>query len=610
MIFKQYLRCIVLSSAVAGIVIGGQVPGVTYQVPNIPGFLAPYYFETVNMRIFSSGLSPMQSGLYHDILLNPANLIHLKGGRFYLDLYQTGTPSYEAYFIDPRAYTGTTDYSGNSYSSNTSRYIAPRWLANTSRASLDARPIYSLAWLFPVTSNLNVALFNRTALDYGYYLQSYYGNFWSDYYSSIIEAGVGDANIVPEPSTLSLDENQQLLSNIQSQLIASYELNNKVRLGAQIQQNIYTGKGHLNDSFTEIHPHSQSANLDKDELKITGLNHILGLGILLRPKTDLTWGIAGKYGFGTGRETHNTLDTSRTWNENPADITYFSHNYFYSRQDNIVEQDGSFAAITLHGTKTVSPTVQLRAGITGSWKSSDISAAIAAKDTAFWDRVYNVYDYSSSSYFTQYDQHWSQHQYELTGDGVEKWKRWSGFIAVEYDPSETWHSFTGIYFEQTHITQKLNEVKTLQGEYWLNRSMHFIEAGYDIHEYDKRHEFSQATTNWEVILPLGAKIKLTNKLCLTAGSELRFTFNDSKANAELLYHRIYDKEISDGVTQYEIEELDRYEYYQDDPAFDFNRVSVNVAGLTYQPTDHITVEIGVHGNYLSPDSWVIGFEWQ
>lgn len=608
MLTKSCVRFILLGSLLINLAMGGEVPGVTYQPPTVPGFLAPYYFETVSMQIFSPGVGSMQSGLYRDLLLNPALLNTLTQGRFYFDLYQTGTtPS--SFYINPPVYAGGTDYSGNSYGSNTRQYSAPRWLVNTSRVDLDSKPIYSLAWLIPVTSKLHLGLFNRASLDYGSYLQSnmYY---WGDYYGSIIEAGVGSNDVTPDPSTLSVDENQQHLTQVQSQIMMSYALNDKMTLGGQIQQNLYTREGHLNDSFREEHPHSDAANLDQDELSIRGTHHILGLGILMTPRPDLSWGISGKYGFGTTSDIHTMLDTSQTWNENPADVTYFSHNYFNSGRDDDVQQDGTVKAITLHGTKTISPELRIRAALTGNWKVSDVSATITARDTAFWDRVYDTYDNSSHSYFTQYDQYWSQHHYELTGDGSEKWKRWSGFIALEYDPSETWHSFTGIYFQQTHITQTLNEVKTLQGEFWFARSLHFTETGYDIHEYDKRHTFSQTATDWKVIIPLGAELQLTKNLSLSAGSELRFAFYDAEANARLLYNRIYDKRIRDGATQYEIEESDRYESYQDDPAFVFSRASVNVAGLTYQPTDHLRVEIGVHGNYLSPASWVIGFEWR
>ncbi len=105
-------------------------------------------------------------------------------------------------------------------------------------------------------------------------------------------------------------------------------------------------------------------------------------------------------------------------------------------------------------------------------------------------------------------------------------------------------------------------------------------------------------------------MRLTKELKLIAGSELHLAISDSKETVDILYPPKYSIEIHNGAISYEVLEVNRVEVYGNDPPRELKRFTQNVAGIVYQPVEHLTIQVKLQGAFFSPSSWVFGFQWE
>jgi len=254
------------------------VPSSMTRKPDVPYFMDPFVFETIELRLFSSNVTGMVTDDYGDLAWNPAFLAKIQSRSIYLDL-NFGDDVTTRQYVSPH-YTGA-DY-----------LVAPSWFGQTFISGVQTSPQYNFAFLTPVTDKLTIGILNRALFDYGPFRETYY---WD--YRYLVTANYLDYTAIAEdlvPQRLEVDDNQQSVYGFQTDIMAAYRFSQRLDLGFKIGNYLFRRDGQLYDSKWGIYPHSTFADLNDEHLKIDGNQYSLGFGLLYHPNNKATVGIYGE----------------------------------------------------------------------------------------------------------------------------------------------------------------------------------------------------------------------------------------------------------------------------------------------------------------------------
>ena len=591
MFLKKRLTLLVAGGCVFAQV-RADVPSVRYRKPDLPSFLQSMEFQTVQMQVFPREVSGMVPDVVSDLSWNPAFLTDLSQKTVYADfLSQESSPLF--------ATQGIGLSPGNTRTS-TGDMVISNWYTQTSIRSVQTVPLYNFGILLPIHPRLNVALFNRSVFDYGPFLQGY------DYYSNaeLSWARTDKSNLTPQ--RLEVESNQQTVLGNRLELDVSYRLSEKWDAGLRFGHMVLDRHGDMNDDRWAFYPHSSYGLLEDESLKIRGHHLEAGLGLMFRPDSSTRFGVYGGFLAGSGSETSDSQDTSRTWSETDVDPKFYSKNYSFIRSRQAYDEDGTRPEFALTFEKRFSGKWTLRTFLSGSWSDVDITGNLAGSDTAALDQTYKYYE-NGSEHIRRQQGHGS-HLSGLTGDGKEKSSLWKGFASAAYAPAGGWSLFGGVYIQHYTLQQEMGETAFYHSHRWDQYTLYNPEtnrdAAYQEREYSMKSEYSR----WSLYLPVGLRVKVVRGFSVLLGTGVSFTLIDQNAEGERLYPVITSQKWRNESLVVNDREIDRYEVFRSDPAKVLNRQWGRYFGLAYQHPCGANVYLKFADDVANMSNWAFGFE--
>lgn len=568
------------------------VPSSMTRKPDVPYFMDPFVFETIELRLFSSNVTGMVTDDYGDLAWNPAFLAKIKNRSIYLDL-NFGDDVTTRQYVSPH-YTGA-DY-----------LVAPSWYGQTFISGVQTSPQYNFAFLTPVTDKLTIGILNRALFDYGPFREAYY---W-DYCYLATNAYWENSAIMDnlEPQRLEVDDNQQSLYGLQTDFMLSYQISKRLDLGVKFGNYFYRRDGKLYDSKLGLYPHSAFADLNDEQLAIDGDQYTLGFGFLFHLNSKTTWGIYGEWITGRSKENSSSVDTSYSWSERDTDPAYYSF-YDYdltSRQS--YDTESSRPTWTIAYEKKISEKLTLRSFLKRSNITTDIDFSTFNEDTSFSERTYDIYR-DGSYYFQKLISHRANRQH-FTGTGQENSYHWQWFASLIYHTENNWSLFGGIQINKYHYEKEYHD----ESDYYSTADNNY--SYYDPHTYahlnshEKYYEYSSESNRSIFSIPIGVKARITKEFYLIFGGELRYYLTDSREKGRLLYPEVIAKTWDDGTLIVDDLEEDRYEEYSSNPAKKLTRNTYMNIGFAYKHPSGINLYVRSNGNIMETAGWNIGLEYQ
>lgn len=571
-------------------VIFADVPATLTRQPGVPYFMEPYLFKTIAMNLFTSDVSGMLIDDYGDLAWNPAFLGRLQNRKIYLDLdFGNSAQSSQHY-----SYYTSADYR-----------VYPAWYQQTYISGIQTTPLYNLALLLPVSNKLKIGLINRSNFDYGPFRETYY---WD--YRTIGENSYMDyARIMNdlEPQRLEVDENQQTVYSLQTDLMLAYQWTDRLYLGLKIGNYLFRRDGELYDSKWGIYHHSEFADLNDEELFISGDQYTLGFGLIFQANEKTSWGAYGELITGQSSEESASLDTSYSWSERDTDPDYFSYYDYDMTMNQTCDADANRKTLTLTYQKKISQRMTLRSFLKYSTLKSDLGLVSAGENTTFRDRTYDTYD-DGNYYFQRYIYHAARRQ-NFDGTGTKNCDSWHWFISLVYHPEDDWSLFSGM-----QLTRQHNKTETRDESNYYSASDNTYQH-YDPHTFayldthDKYYEYTAESEQFSVHIPLGLKIQVVSGFHLIFAGEMHYYLTDSRQKGRLLYPEIVSKTWQNGSLVVDDLEENRYEEYSSQPAKDFQRSSNINIGFAYRHSSGIDLYVRSVGNLLETAGWDIGIEY-
>ena len=568
------------------------VPLPVTRQPNVPFFMDPYNFKTIELSLFSGDVNGMIINDYGDLMWNPAFLSRVQKRALYLDL-NFGYPS-----------TSNQPVLAADYASE--YLVSPGWYRQTYIADVQNLPLYNLAFLLPLTKRLTIGLVNRSLFDYGPYRETYY---W-DYRYLESNSYWDDAMIAGDlaPQRLEVDDNQQYHFGVQTDLMAAYHLNKRFDLGLKIGNYTYRRDGDLYDSKWGTYPHSGFADLNDEELDINGNQYTLGAGLLVHPNENTTWGVYGEFMLGHSDEVSSSVDTSYSWSERDTDPDYYSLNDYDLASNQEFKSEATRPTWTFTYEKEISDKLIFRSFLRHSSSDTDIDFTTNSADTTFSDRTYDTY-HNGNYYFQQLTSTNADRQH-YNGEGNNKLSHWQWFASYIYSNENDWSLFGGILVNKYHRKNKYFE----ESDYYSHSDYDY--QRYDPHTYqylnthEKLYEYKSTSDQYTISFPIGIKVKVIKDFHLILGGEIHYYFTDSSEKGRLLYPEVITKKWENGALSVNDLEEDRYEEYSSNPAADLSR-STNVnLGFVYKHTSGISLYVRSDGNILETYGWNIGLDYR
>ncbi len=567
------------------------VPQPATRKPSLPNFLEPMNFKTVEMKLFQSDVSGMVTDIYGDLSWNPAFLSQVRKRMIYLDFnfYATQTTAVTA-----------PEFRSDIY------LVYPSWYSTTSVSGVQLEPLYNFALLMPVNRNLTIGIVNRSIFDYGPFRYTY-----SYDYRAVNEAAYADWSAIPDdldPQRLEVDDNQQIVYGTQTEFSASYKLTSNLDMGMRLGMMNFHRDGDLYNSKWGYYPHSSFADLNDENLLITGKDYTIGMGLLYRPNHRTSLGIYGEIIDGNADEETASVDTSYSWSERDSDSDYYSFYDYDLESDQNYNMLGTRPSLTLSFERKLTEKFILRSFFKLSNSNTDIDFMTSSEDTTWRDRTYDKYS-GGSYYFQRMISHDAGRQH-FSGDGNEKTSYWKWFASLIYRTDNNWSLFGGIQINRYNSEKAYNETS----DYYSATDYEYLEYDPGTLEYLNTHiklyEYTHNYKKYTAVIPVGIKARVIKEFYVILGSELRYYFVDEDEKGRLLYPEKIAKRWENGTLVVNDIETDRYEEYRSKPAKEFSRATYVNLAIAYQHPSGINLFIRSNGNIMETYGWDIGFEYQ
>jgi len=572
------------------------VPSPRIHQPNIPYFLESMEFQTEQMNIFPQRVSGMVMDSYSDLQWNPAYILNQTGKSVYFDFNsQRGTPLYSIPLVT--LYQNYSEYSNN-------LMVLPDWYSSSSVSTLQTTPLYNFSALLAVNPRLSIGFINRSLFDYGpFRLSSNQNILLGDSYY-----GAWSASPDPELKRMEVDENQQMVSGNQSEIILGYKLTHSIDLGFRLGHFIFNREGNLYDSRWAIDPHFSFSDLKDETLKIDGDQLELGVGLLYKLGNKTQFGVYAGINNGNGTEKITSLDTSDTWSERDTDSTYYNIGEGYLDSKDTYTSAGKKPTITLTLERKLSDDFVLRSFLYSSKSNVDINGAVSASDTTYGDRTYDTWNNQSDRYsFQRLERHGSTAS-GMKGSGEEKKNQWKWFISLIYAPGGSWSAFGGVQIQRYTFSQTFEENSDYSKHNWYNYTGYITEKD---RWYNKQVKYYSIESNYQevsLLIPIGLKAKVLPGFNILLGTNINMNLVDQNAEGKMVYAEKITRKWKDGTLIVDDEEFNRLEKYNSNPEKVFNRSVGYSFGLTYDHPSGAKLFLRSGGDIFNTANWGLGFE--
>jgi len=570
------------------------VPPPKTRAPGVPYLFQSMHFQTVEMLVFPYRVSGMVPDRYSDVYWNPAYILQQPEKSVYLDFRsRTDITSYALPVLSPQ---------DDAYAQWNDDAVIPRWYPQTSISAVGTVPLYHVAALFPVGSRLTIGVFNRCIFDHGAYrsLPESWDSGWGDSQRDL--TGGTD----PELQRLEVDDNQQTVLGMQSEIVVGYHLSSKIDLGLRVGHYTYDRDGNMYDSRWANNPHSSMADLNDESLRIDG-NHLeLGLGLMFRFNEKSRLGMYAGWISGKSTETIVSQDTAHAWSERDTDPDFYNTNEYWLTRRESYDSEARSPRFALTFESRISSKLLLRSFFSGTWSDTDITGWVTASDTTYTDRTYD-YRELGRTHLRRYESH-SSREGGLNGFGTEKSHRWMGFASLIYTLDEDWLLFGGIQVCRSFFEQTIDEDSDQHAHSWSEYSLYQPEMYENDYSHEKTYAFHAQYDEWSVFLPIGIKARVVQGFYVLLGTNLTLTLSDSEARGTLVYPHRITRKWEDGRLVVEDEEINRGEEFSSDPAKEFHRTVGKHFGIAYEHPAGIRVYFRSFGEILNSENWAFGFE--
>jgi hypothetical protein len=592
-------RLFAVAVGLVSLSLNAAVPAPRFRKPDVPGFLQSMEFRTVMMQTFPSEVSGMVPDPVSDLIWNPATLAGLSKRYACLDLFGGGAnPIFaeSAAASDPAA----------SARSWTDEIAAPRWYPQTAVVLSETRPLASLGLLLPVNRRLSVALFDRVQFDYGPFLQgaAASGGAWNEaadrYYDK-----TGDVSL----SRIETGHNQQTTIGNRFEAVIGYRVSDRLDLGLRLGHMAYRRDGDLLEDNWEKYPHSSSADLEDESLRVRGSQIEAGLGAMFRRDDSFRFGVYGGFVFGDASERSASLDTTAGWSERDSDSRYFTRSASLLTADQAYDADGIRPLVSVNAEKRLSDCWLLRAAVSATWTDTDVTGAAASADTTSGDQGYDYWNYSTSFYRRQ--QSWGSRASVLDGTGTEKSATWQGFVSAVYAPEGAWSLFGGL-----HAAHRTFERNFSEDAETMTHSLHvytLYDPGSDRSYYHHTRRYSMETKvdRWSLAVPVGLRVNVAKGFSALLGASAAFLLEDESSSGTRMYPVKETRRWEDGGLIVNDREINRAERFDSDPARVLTRQLGRYFGLVYNHPSGVQAYLKFADDFSQLSGWTIGFgmEW-
>ena len=568
------------------------VPLSVTRKPAVPYFMEPFIFKTIELSLFSSDVTGMVTDDYGDLMWNPAYLSKVQSRSIYLDL-NFGNSSMSGQTVSP--YYTSTDY-----------LVSPSWYQQTYISGIQTTPLYNLALLMPLTERLTIGIINRSLFDYGPFRETYY---W-DYRYLESNSYWDNAAIMDdlEPQRMEVDDNQQSVYGIQTDIMLAYRLSSRLDLGMKIGNYFYHRKGELYDSKWGFYPHSAFADLNDEQMEIDSDQYTVGFGLLYHLNEKTTWGVYGELITGKSTEESFSTDSSCSWSERDTDPNYFSFYDYDLESSQFYDADATRPVWTITYENKISDKLTFRSFIKHTGSETDINFKTSSEDTTFSDRTYDTYS-NSNYHFQRLTSHRANRQH-FDGEGKEKSSDWKWFASLVYHTENDWSLFGGIQFSKYNTEKEYHDESDYYSASDNNYQHYYPHTKTYLNIHAKYYEYTSESDQYIVSIPIGIKARVIKGFYLIIGGEMHYYLTDGWEKGRLLYPEVISKKWENGSLIVDDLEEDRYEEYSSNPARNFTRsTNVNI-GFAYKHSSGINLFIRSNGNIMETTVWDLGFEYR
>ncbi|MFH1250152.1 MAG: hypothetical protein V1715_03505 [bacterium] len=590
-IMKTHLFSAVVLLIISPVILA-DVPLSVTRKPDVPCFMEPFNFKTIELSLFSSDVTGMVTDDYGDLMWNPAYLSKIQKRSIYLDLNFGNT--------------FTTGQTVSPYYTSADYLVYPSWYQQTYISGIQTTPLYNLAILLPITEKLTVGIINRSLFDYGPFRETYYWDYRYLETNSYMDYSAIMDDL--EPQRLEVDDNQQSVYGFQTDVMLAYRLNKRLDLGLKIGNYIYRREGELYDSKWGFYPHSSFADLNDEQLDINGDQYTLGFGLLYHSNAKTTLGVYGELITGNSTEESVSLDSSYSWSERDTDPDYFSFYDYDLSGKQAYDADATRPSRTITYEKNISDKLTFRSFLKQSGSKTDIGFGTSSEDTSFSDRTYDTYN-NSSYYFQRLTSHRANRQH-FSGEGQENSSQWKWFASLIYRTDNDWSLFGGIQINKYHIEKEYHEESDYYSKSDNNYQYYSPHTNSYLNTHEKYYEYTSESDQYIVSVPIGIKARVIKDFYLILGGEMHYYLSNGWEKGRQLYPEVISKRWENGTLIVNDLEEDRYEEYSSNPAKDFTR-STNVnLGFAYKHPSGINLYVRSNGNIMETAGWNLGFEYR
>jgi hypothetical protein len=571
------------------------VPSPRFRQPDVPGFLQSMDYRTVAQQVFPIETSGMAPDPYSDLFLNPA--FAASTGRRHLALDFNPTEGRSAFLLQ------RANASSGGLRTWTEDCVAPSWFSRTQVRAADSSPLFNLGVLVPVRTGLTLGLFHRTSYDLAPFLAGYsQTNAWDETIAYDARGAAAEKNL----QRLETDHNQQTTFGTRTEAVAGWRVSRAFELGVRLGRFDYVRDGDLLDDRWSNQPHSRSAVLEDESLRIRGRHTEAEFGFLWRPNASTRVGASAGLAKGSTSESTTSRDSSFAWSERDTDRRYYDKAHSFLAADETFDAEGRRPAVKAVFERRFSDRWILRSAGSFSWSATDIDGDMASADTTDGDRTYDHWN-NGSTVFRRWAYHGSRSA-GLGGTGTEKRNDWSAFVSACYAPDDRWSAFGGIHLRVQTLRSDFTESSTYRSHRFDEYSLALPEtqrvANFSERDYSMRGRMER----WTLMLPVGFQIEAAKGFSVLLGSSVAFILDDSDSRGDLVYPSRITRKWTNGQTAVNDEETDRGEIYSSDPARVLARQWGRSLGLSYRHASGATVSVRFSNDVSVLDNWAFGFQ--
>jgi hypothetical protein len=587
-------RSILIAIVTASVSLNAAVPAPRFRKPDVPGFLQSMEFRTVMMQTFPSEVSGMVPDAVSDLIWNPATLAGLSKRSAFLDFFGgEGNPIFSA-----SAAASGPAVNARSW---TDEIAAPRWYPQTVVSSTETRPLVSLGLLLPVSRRLSVALFDRLLFDYGPFLQGVSaGGAWNEAADRYNDKS-GDVSL----SRIETGHNQQTTVGNRFETVIGFRASDRLDLGLRLGQLMYRRDGDLLEDNWANYPHSSSADLEDESLRIRGRQWEAGLGAMFRSDSTFRFGVYGGLVSADGSEKSASIDTTAAWSERDTDPRYFNRSASLLTADQSYDADGVRPLISANAEKRISGNWLLRTAVSYSWSDTDVTGALASSDTTAGSQGYDYWSNGSNYYRREQSQ--GSRASVLDGTGTEKTGTWKGFVSAVYAPGGSWSLFGGLHVQRQRFERDFSEnAETMTHS---QRVYTIYDSGSERSYYHHTRQYSTETRvdRWSLALPVGMRVRVAKGFSALIGASAAFLLEDESSSGTRLYPVKETRRWEDGSLIVNDREINRAERFDSDPAKVLTRQLGRYFGLVYGHPSGVQAFLKFTDDFSQLSGWTIGF---